>query len=386
MTTVAVRPTRVLLLIDSFQMGGAERITAALLPHLDRSRVTPILCTLRSRGDSPLAAQLGDNIRRIDLGAKRMIDPAAFQRLLRLLQEEHIDLIHAQLQDSTVMAVAAHKLTGIPVVVTRHLIGEDHLSDGKRTLKQRLRNNLERISVQAGVARVITVSNATRDVYANQTGLPLNRFRTIYNGIDLEKFSRAEDKTVVKKALWLPMDNPLVTMVGVLRPGKGHSVCIEAARSVPNAHFVLVGDGMLRESLEAQAKDLKGRVHFLGQRMDIAAILSATDIFVLPSDSEALPTVLIEAGAAGLPVVASNVGGVPEIVEDGVTGILIPPQDPQALADAIKRLIDDPVLARGMGDEAYQRVREKFTLSSQTTELIELYESVLCETQQGVVL
>src|SRR5688572_5900211 len=113
-------PLRVLLLIDSFKMGGAERVTAAILPHLDRSRVTPIICTIKTRGNSPLIEQLGD-VPRFDLGAKRMLDPKAFKRLLALLAEQRIDLIHAQLQDSTIMAAAANRVTGIPVVVTRHL-------------------------------------------------------------------------------------------------------------------------------------------------------------------------------------------------------------------------------------------------------------------------
>ncbi len=386
MTTSVLRPNRVLLLIDSFQMGGAERITTALLPHLDRSRVIPIVCTLRSRGDSPLSAQLGD-VPRYNLGARRMLDPVAFQKLLRLLRTQHIDLIHAQLQDSTVLAVAAHKLTGIPVVVTRHLIGDDHLGGGaNRNWRQRMRNDLEKLSVRSGVARVITVSNATRDNYADLTGLPLSRFRTIYNGIDLDRFEPAADKTSRRQELGLPTDGALVTMVGVLRPGKGHEVAIEAARHLPGAHFLLVGDGEpeYRARLEDQARLLTHRVHFLGQRMDVAAILSASDIFVLPSDSEALPTVLIEAGASALPVVASHVGGVPEIIEDGITGILIPPQDPQALANAVKRLICDPSLVRRMGDQAYQRVHARFTLSSQTRELIDLYESVVNETQERV--
>src|SRR5260370_11252663 len=163
----ANRPIHVLFLIDSFQMGGAERITAALLPYLDRSRVTPVVCTLRARGDSPLAHQLGD-VRRLDLGAKRMLDLAAFRRLLRVLRDEQIDLIHAQLQYSTILAVPATKLTGIPVVVTRHLIGADEGNSRKR-----VRNEIQRFTIPAGARRVITVSDAARDHYARLARLPL---------------------------------------------------------------------------------------------------------------------------------------------------------------------------------------------------------------------
>lgn len=372
---MATNPIRVLFLIDSFQMGGAERVTAAILPYLDRSRIEPLVCTLRTRGDSPLAQKLG-NVPRFDLGAGRMLDPFAFRRLLRLLRMQKIDLIHAQLQDATVFGVAANKLTGIPVVVTRHIIADDI-----RTTRKRLRNYVEGMSVRTGVERVITVSNATRDHYAKQMRLPLTRFQTIYNGIDLDNFAQAADKRAERTVLGLPPQGPLVTMVGVMRPGKGHTVAIEAARHLPDAHFVFVGDGEpdFRAELEAQAAKLRDHVHFLGQRMDVPHILGVSDMLILPSDSEALPTVLIEAGAASLPVVATSVGGVPEIVDNDITGILIRPQDPLALANAIKRLIQNPVLAREMGRCAYERVRRQFTLEAQTAALTEIYELVTVE-------
>ena len=141
-------PLRILLLIDSFRMGGAERITVALLPHFDRSRVTPLVCPLHRRRESPLSEQLGD-VPRFDLGAKRLIDLAAFRRLLRLLREQEIDLIHAQLQDVTVLAALANKMTGIPVVVTRHLIYDD-----AQNLRRRLRNRLERFAVRLYQSRL----------------------------------------------------------------------------------------------------------------------------------------------------------------------------------------------------------------------------------------
>lgn len=363
--------TRVLFLIDSMQMGGAERITAALLPRFDRSRITPILCTLHTNLDSPLVEQIRD-IPRFDLGAKRLLDPLAFRRLLKILRSEKIQLIHAQLQDATVYAVAANKLTGIPVITTRHLMGD---MDGTR--RKNLRNKLEHWTVSSGVKRVITVSDASRDMYAQMTGIPASRFQTIYNGIDLSSYNSGTRKS--REALGLPQDKTLITMVGVLRPGKGQDVAIEAAKrlqSQPNAHFVFVGDGENREKLEEQARGLTN-VTFLGQRMDVPDIWRASDIAILPSDSEALPTVLIEAGAAGLPVIASRVGGVPEIIEDGVTGYLTPPRNPQALADAICRLLENPQQARQMGERACERVHRLFTLDGQVESLTGLYETLI---------
>jgi glycosyltransferase involved in cell wall biosynthesis len=374
----ASQPLRVLFLIDSFRMGGAERITVALLPHLDRSRVTPLVCTLHRRRESPLVEHVGD-VPRFDLAARRLLDPFALRRLLRLLNDQQVDLIHAQLQDATIFAAAAHRQTRIPVVVTRHLIEDD--TDNWR---RRMRNRLERFTIRHGVDRIITVSDAAQEAYAAVVRVPRARFQTIYNGIDLDRFSSGGDKPALRQALNLPAEGPLVTMVGVMRPGKGQEVAIEAARALPGIHLLLVGDGRppYRTDLEARAEGLEDRVHFLGQRMDVPDLLRASDMLILPSDNEALPTVLIEAGASALPVVATCVGGIPEIVEDGTTGILIPPQDPAALAGAIQRLVDDPVLAQAMGQRAYERVRSVFTLPNQAEQTTALYEAVVAEAGQ----
>lgn len=370
--TAAQTPLRVLYLIDSFQMGGAERITAAFLPHFDPAEVTPLLCTLNQRKESPLIEQVRQ-FPRFNLGARRMIDPLAFVRLLTLSRREHIDLIHAQLQDATIFAALAHHLTGIPVVITRHVMGDD-----ETTWRRSRRSQLERWAVQTSVARIIGVSKASAHQYQTMTGLPASRFVTVYNGIDLERFGTiGGDKEALRTRLGLPVGVPLVTMVGVMRAGKGQDVCIQAAHALPNVHFALVGDGELRADLEAQAADLRDRVHFLGQRLDIPDILRASDLFILPSDSEALPTVVLEAGASRLPVVASQVGGIPEIIEDGATGILIPPRRPDLLAEKIQWVIEHPEEARRMGEAASTRIRSIFSLPAQTAALTRLYREVI---------
>ncbi|MFN8530239.1 MAG: glycosyltransferase [Anaerolineae bacterium] len=364
------RPLRVLYLIDSFQMGGAERITAAFLPHFDPAQVEPILCTLNLRKESPLIEQVRA-FPRFNLRAKRLLDPLAFARLIGVLRRERIDLIHAQLQDATVFATLAHVITRIPVVITRHVMVDDETN-----WRRSRRSQLERWAVRTSAARVISVSKAAGERYREMVGLPAERFETIYNGIDLERFGGGEKAADLRARLGLPTGVPLVTMVGVLRAGKGQDVCIEAARSLPGVHFALVGDGELRTDLEAQAADLRDRVHFLGQRMDIPDILRASDGFVLPSDNEALPTVVIEAGAAGLPVIASQVGGIPEIIEEGVSGLLIPVRRPDLLAEKIRWVLDHPDEGKRLGETASQRIRSIFSLPAQTAALTHLYRQV----------
>jgi glycosyltransferase involved in cell wall biosynthesis len=366
------RPLKVLYLIDAMRMGGAERITAALFPYLDRQRVTPILCTLHRRRESDLIKTIGD-VEHIDLASKRLVDPAALQRLINLIKERNIDVIHAQLQDATVFAALARLFTHTPIVITRHLMEDD-----RKNIRRRLRNRVERFTISSSVARVISVSDAALEAYVQKLQLPRQRFTTVYNGIDLERFKPDADKPAMRKQLKLPEDKPLIAMVGVMRGAKGHDVAIEAARKLPNAHFLLIGDGAQRPQYEEQAKGLTN-VHFLGQRMDVPDILSASDILILPSDMEALPTVLIEAGAAGLPCVSSDVGGASEIVKDGETGILIPPRNPEALATALQRLLDNPTEAKKMGKRAHEVVLQRFTLSQQADALATLYEKVVTE-------
>lgn len=366
------QPLRVLYLIDAMRMGGAERITAALFPYLDRKRVMPILCTLHRRRESDLIKHIGD-VEHIDLASKRLVDPSAIQRLITLIKERQIDVIHAQLQDATVFAALARVFTHTPIVITRHLMEDD-----RQNLRRRARNRVERFTIASSVARVVSVSDAALEAYMRTLQLPRKRFITVYNGIDLERFKPDADKPALRKQLKLPETNPLIAMVGVMRGAKGHDVAIEAARKLPNAHFLLIGDGAQRPQYEEQAKGL-ANVHFLGQRMDVPDILSASDILILPSDMEALPTVLIEAGAGGLPCVSSDVGGASEIVKDGETGILIPPRNPEALANAIQRLLDDPVKAKEMGRRARETVLQRFTLPQQANALATLYETVVAE-------
>lgn len=355
------------------RMGGAERITVALLPHIDRQRITPIVGVLSTEGESPLGEQLGE-VQRLDLEAKRLLDPAALRRLLRFIEAEQIDLIHAQLQYATIFAAIAKQVRGVPMVVTRHLIADDEAN-----WREAFRNKIERWTVKRYAAKMITVSDAAQHYYANLTEMPPQQFQTIYNGIDLSRFAASADKATLRASLGLPTDATIVCMVGVMRQGKGHTVLIEAAKQLPDAYFILVGDGELRPELEAQASDLiaQNRLLFMGQRLDIPDILNASDIFVLPSDSEALPTVLIEAGAARLPVVATRVGGIPEIIQDGQTGIIIPPKNPATLADVLRGLISDSAKRESMGAGAYAHIQAHFTLEQQAAATMALYESVV---------
>jgi len=369
---------RVLLMLSSMAMGGAERNIADLLPHLSAVEdIQLTLGTLNTRRDSPLAKLVAQSgVPRFDMGARRMVDRAAWRRYTDFLRRERIDLVHSQDQDTNIYNALSRRLLGVPSVMTRHVMFEPFTN-----LKTRLRAQLVLIAARYGADRVIAVSEAVRQQFARQARLPLERIETVYNGIQLEKFATRARRAQIRAALGWAQDAPIVIMVAVLRGGKGHEVLFEAVpllrQRVPNVQIMLVGDGEERAKLESLAAPYADCIHFLGQRMDVPELLGASDVLVLPSWSEALPTVLIEAGAASLPCVATDVGGTREIVVDGETGYVIPKGDSAALAARLADLLNDSARARHMGEAALQRVTSLFTLPEQARRTAEVYRRTL---------
>jgi glycosyltransferase involved in cell wall biosynthesis len=189
--------------------------------------------------------------------------------------------------------------------------------------------------------------------------------------------------------LWLPTHAPVVMNIGALVPHKGHRHLIDAAaivrRDVPDAHVVILGEGTLRATLEQQVRHLHLDRHVLlpGFRADVLAVLKSADLFVMSSETEGLGTSILDAMACGKAVVGTSAGGIPEIVEDGVTGLIVPPRDPEALAAAItKLLVDEPLRAR-MGAAGLARVRERFTVDRMIEGTLRVYERVLTSSRSG---
>jgi len=205
----------------------------------------------------------------------------------------------------------------------------------------------------------------------------------IRNGVDVERFAPRPPDEALRSSLGLPSRAPLVVAVSRLNPMKGIDDLLKAAALLEGrfdeARFVIVGDGASRRDLEEQARllGLAGRVLFTGTRLDVAAILSQAAISVAPSLSEGLSNVVLESMAAGVPVVATRVGGTPELLEDGVTGLLVPPCDAPALAVAIGRLLEDEPLARRLGEAARARAVDRFSMQHMVRQTEELYRALL---------
>lgn len=379
---------RLLWLIDSLTAGGAEALTVPFARALHREDrrggeeggAHLEVAFLKSLGGNPFEAELRELGAPVTgLGARNLRDPAAFRRLLRLLREGRFDLVHAHLAYASLWGLLAGRLTGRPVVLTLHV----RPPDAPLRSREGVRRRLLVAAANRWAGRVLAVSGAVRDAWA-AVGLRRDRIAVVHNGVEVAPTGAGpEAGGAVRRELGLAADTPLVVAVSVLRRGKGLDVLLEAVPAVlaahPGARFVVVGDGPDRRRLEerAAAAGLGEAVAWAGFRRDVPAFLGAADLFVLPSRDDAFPTVLLEAAAGGVAVVASRAGGVPEIVEDGATGLLVPPGDPEALARAVSALLADPAARRSLGRAGRLRAEERFSTGAWLGRLEAVYGEAL---------
>jgi len=239
----------------------------------------------------------------------------------------------------------------------------------------------------ARVDGFIAVSDEVRQALLRQLGSIQDKIFTICNAVNLRAFDRVSDKVALCAQLGLPPESRLLAVVGRLTEQKGHCYLIEAARSVvatcPEAHFLFIGDGELRHDLQQQVQQagLAQHIHFLGVRNDVPDLLAAADLFVLPSLWEGLSVALLEAMAAGKPIVATSVSGTVQALTHGETGLMVPPRDSQALAGAIAQLLTDPAQAQMLGQAAKQHVVANYGAQKQAREHVALYRQLLSKGQ-----
>lgn len=369
------RPLRVALLMSGLPSSGAETVVVRSLAQVRDRGIDPVLITLNTRRDGALADEVrAAGVRRIDIGARRMLEPRAIRRLAAVLRRERFDLMHASDQDSIILGGLLRHVTAMPLVVSRHVLAEP-----AGAARERARAWLV-LAVARWVAdHVIVVADAVGTALTARAGVPVRRITTVHNGVDVASYGAGDRAAVRRRLGWSPQ-RPAVLMVAWFRAGKGHDLLADIVprvrARVPQVAFALAGDGELRADIARQLSPHAGAVQFLGHRSDVPALLAAADVVLLPSWSEALPTVLIEAGAAGVPVVASGVGGAAEIVDDAVTGHLVAPGDTAAFADRLVALLTAPAAARTMGDRARVRIGERFTVAGQAAATVAVYERV----------
>jgi sugar transferase (PEP-CTERM/EpsH1 system associated) len=366
---------RVLHLITELNIGGAEKALARLLAHLNRDRFTPTVACLYG-GDSPIANEVRAlDIPVLDLGMTAKWRWDALWRLYHLLRREHPMILHTWMIHANVVGRVLGQMVGVPIIIT---------SRRNVNIGGNAREYINRWTASLG-DRAIAVCELARQVEIERTGVPSEHVVTIYNGVDVGQFSDSSPQSAAQilKTFGIPTDAPLVGSVGRFRPQKGYADLLVAMKQVkenaPNARLLLVGGGELQADLEAKVLSLglDGVVTFAGIRADVPEILAVLDVFVLSSLWEGMPNAILEAMAAGLPVVATAVGGTPDVVVDGVTGFLVPPRDPSALAKALATLVRDPDLRRRMGQAGRERVLQHFSVERMVERTQNLYEQLL---------
>ncbi|MBU1493043.1 MAG: glycosyltransferase [Actinobacteria bacterium] len=369
---------RVAYVIDSLGHGGAEHLLAAYLRRLPSLGIDPIVIALQDRDGNPTAADIARlGVAVVDLGIERLRQRGAYREVAAAIKAARPDLVHTQLEFANVLGAAAAARMGLPVVSTLHT-----LEDPPRWTRAGLRSRLMAWSLRRHADLVIAVSEHARAHHIAHLHLPARLVTTIHNGIETGRFLTGGDREAVRSALGIPPSVPLIVTVAVLRPLKGIDRMLEALPAVlarvPDARYLVVGDGEARNGLArtAAALGIADRVSFAGARADVPLMLSAADLFVLPSLTEALPTVVAEAMAAGLPVVATRVGGIPEMI-DASTGILVPPDDVGALAQAVCALLEDPAGAAARGRQGRIIASGRFDLATQAARLTGEYRRLV---------
>lgn len=314
----------------------------------------------------------------VDLGAASPKDRrvravrlfGAMIKLARLLRTEHVTVIETFTPHANLIGLPLAWLAGVP----RRVASYHGPVDGfPRILKK-----LHALIINTGMASgLVTISDYLCEL-AEAEGVSPCRIQTIHNGIDFVPAS-SDARQVIRAALGVNAESPLILSVGRLTEQKAHSVLVRAAQKVrdrfPAARFVIVGDGPLRAALEGEMGqlDLQGTVMLVGGRENIPDYIAAADLFVLPSREEGLGVALLEAMSGGLASVATRVGGIPEIIRDGENGLLVPPDDPDSLTDAIVRLLSDPaecVRLRGAGKST---VENGFTVNRMCEQYLQIF-------------
>ena len=373
------RAARVLLVSTTSDFGGTENVVRELALRLERPRFETVVCSLCPPGRAALdVARSGVPVLSLSMSAQPRLHEmcAAVLRLARLVDEYRIDIVHAFLYRANTLARLATRIAQRrPLVISSQ---RSLVSFGPRgaRLAQRFTARL--------ADQMVAVSEAVRDELEQLEGRPARPIVVIGNGVDIERYA-VGDRDAARRRLGLPLNRPLVGVVGRLAPEKGVATLLDSVAAL-RAHdcpvgLVIAGDGPQREALQqrAQALSLNGDAQFLGRCTDLPAVYTALDVFALPSLQEGSPNALLEAMACGRAPIASRVGGIPEIIEHGRSGWLVPPEAPGALAQALARLLTDPDYRLAMGREARRRVVTRFSIDSMVAAHARLYRVLLEE-------
>lgn len=362
----------ILYLFVTLPIGGAEEHLLTVIRNLDLTSYHPTVCCIREKGT------IGEEIERIGFTVislnrrSKFPDVRILNDILRIIRTKNIHLIHSHLYHANMYGRITAFTANIPVIAT------EHSTDDHTKLKRRIINWI----LAKKTAKIIAVSHMVKSRIMERDWIDPSKIDVIYNGIDTNRFCSPLSKENAQERLGIRAPTVIGT-VGRLEKPKGHIHLIRAMRRVreknPDLRLLIAGSGSLESVLKSEAarQGVDQSVIFLGSRRDIPDVLKAFDIFVMPSLSEGLPVALLEAMSSSIPVIVTPVGGIPEFVNDGVNGIIVPPSDESALAGAILELSDDRSRLTELGTNGKQTIIEKFSAHVMVKKIESLYKSVL---------
>jgi sugar transferase (PEP-CTERM/EpsH1 system associated) len=372
MPQLAHRRPRIAHVIPTLRVAGLEsvvaRLTGELRAHMDHVVITPA-------GDGPMRARFPEGVPVIAMAEQHRPDRWNAVRMARLFRSLRPDIVHSR-NWSSVDAIVGARLAGVPIVI--------HGEHGREANDPEGRNRMRRLGrrlLSPLVTQFVTVSRDLARWLIEDIGLPARKILAICNGVDTRRFSPG-GRQAARAALAIKPGSVVIGTVGRLDPVKDQLGLLRAFYRVAGdsrAVLLIAGDGPCRMELDAtvSALGLGERVHLLGERDNIPQVLAALDVFVLASVGEGISNTILEAMATGLPVVATRVGGTPQLVVDGATGLLVEPRSPAALAATLRQYLEDPALAARHGRAARERAELEFSQERMVGAYEQLYTRLL---------
>ena len=371
-------PIKILFVITSTRVGGAEKMLYHTSTALDPALYLPSICSLKEKGEIARNMEAAG----IEVHCLTMADGDRFGgwfasltalfRLTRYLVKVRPTIVHSFLFRANILSRIAAFFAGVPLVIS-----SVRVMGGEKAYY----HTVEKIT-SFMVDHYITVSESVKEYLIGKANLLPEKITTVYNGVTLNGITPAGESSVTRPFGIEPQDSVVLT-VGRLHRQKGYDYFIRAVarvkREVPVVKVLIAGEGEEENNLKklVRSLDLTKEIIFTGLSLDVGLILSYTRLFVLPSLWEGMPNAVMEAMAAAKPVVATRVGGVPELVVEGETGILVPPEDTEALALAMLDLLQDPLKGRSMGEAGRKRVQDHFSMTAMVTNTDYLYQELL---------
>ncbi len=367
------RKINVIHLVEELTIGGLEKILAAIVLNLDKEKYNVSVWCLREGGFfANKLVKEGIDVKILHISTSR--NPLSIYKLYKLLKSRKFDIIHTHAYSAGTIGRISAFLAGVPVIISHNHSVYDYYNKYYHFVEWLLCLITDKI---------ICVSDIVKK-FANETQrINAKKLITIHNGIDSEYTVSEKRTSGLRKVLDIPADHSIICTIAHMEEHKGIKYLLESAslllQSRNDISFLLVGEGALKEELKILSTDLKieKNVIFTGERSNIPEILSLTDIFVLPSLREGMPLTILEAMDCGKPIIATNVGGVPEIVKDGVTGILVSPKDPEALYSAMNELLDDRKRQEKMGRNGKRVCNESFSSKTMVGKIEDLYDFLI---------